>query len=239
MREGQRIEELSLKFYRYRKDMSEIQIFPFIDSRIENYCEENVSKEPKVLEELDRKTHLRFVRPNMISGNWQGTFLRMISKMINPKTILEIGTFTGYATICLADGLGEGGLVHTIEKDGEFEEFLNSNFQEKGYGDKIRVHIGKALDIIPKIEGNFDIVFIDADKANYPEYYNLCIERLNKGGLIIADNILWYGKVGLAPMPKDKETIAINNFNKLITQDDRVENVIIPIRDGLMMGRKL
>lgn len=218
--------------------MSEIQIYPFIDQRIENYCQEHVSQEPEILEELDRKTHLRFVRPNMISGNWQGTFLRMISKMINPKTILEIGTFSGYATICLAEGLQEGGVIHTIEKEEEYEDFLNESF-EKYNKNKIKLHIGKAIDILPTIEEEFDLIFIDADKASYDAYYNICIEKLRKGGIIIADNILWYGKVGLSPMPQDKETLAINQFNNLITQDPRVENVIIPIRDGLMMGRKL
>ena len=218
--------------------MSEIQIYPFIDQRIENYCQEHVSQEPEILEELDRKTHLRFVRPNMISGNWQGTFLRMISKMINPKTILEIGTFSGYATICLAEGLQEGGVIHTIEKEEEYEDFLNESF-EKYNKNKVKLHIGKAMDILPTIEEEFDLIFIDADKASYDAYYNICIEKLRKGGIIIADNILWYGKVGLSPMPQDKETLAINQFNNLITQDPRVENVIIPIRDGLMMGRKL
>lgn len=218
--------------------MSEIQIYPFIDQRIENYCQEHVSQEPEIMEELDRKTHLRFVRPNMISGNWQGTFLRMISKMINPKTILEIGTFSGYATICLAEGLQEGGVIHTIEKEEEYEDFLNESF-EKYNKNKVKLHIGKAMDILPTIEEEFDLIFIDADKASYDAYYNICIEKLRKGGIIIADNILWYGKVGLSPMPQDKETLAINQFNNLITQDSRVENVIIPIRDGLMMGRKL
>lgn len=218
--------------------MSEIQIYPFIDQRIENYCQEHVSQEPEILEELDRKTHLRFVRPNMISGNWQGTFLRMISKMINPKTILEIGTFSGYATICLAEGLQEGGVIHTIEKEEEYEDFLNESF-EKYNKNKVKLHIGKAMDILPTIEEEFDLIFIDADKASYDAHYNICIEKLRKGGIIIADNILWYGKVGLSPMPQDKETLAINQFNNLITQDSRVENVIIPIRDGLMMGRKL
>ncbi|MDD4001596.1 MAG: O-methyltransferase [Bacteroidales bacterium] len=218
--------------------MTETEIHPFIDVRIEDYCKENVSKEPKHLEELDRKTHLHFVRPNMISGNWQGTFLRLISKMINPKNILEIGTFSGYSTICLAEGLQNGGVIHTIEKEEEYEDFLLENFAK--YSNKnIKLHIGKALDIIMDIEEEFDLIFIDADKASYVQYYNICVEKLRKGGVIIADNILWYGKVGLNPMPQDKETQAINRFNQIITEDTRVENVIIPIRDGLMMGRKL
>lgn len=218
--------------------MTEIEIYPFMDERIEDYCKENVSKEPKHLEELDRKTHLHFVRPNMISGNWQGTFLRLISKMINPKNILEIGTFSGYSTICLSEGLQEEGVIHTIEKEEEYEDFLLENFAK--YSNKnIKLHIGKALDVIMDIDEEFDLIFIDADKASYVQYYDVCVEKLRKGGVIIADNILWYGKVGLNPMPQDKETQAINRFNQIITEDSRVENVIIPIRDGLMMGRKL
>lgn len=218
--------------------MKQKQIHPFIDERIEDYCLEHISKEPKILEIINRRTHLEFVHPNMISGNWQGTFLRIISKIIKPKAILEIGTFSGYSTICLAEGLQEGGIIHTIEKEEQYEDFLLDNFK-KMPDKKFKVHIGNALDIAPKIEEEFDLIFIDADKASYPSYYNICIDKLRPSGVIIADNILWYGKVGLDPMPNDKQTNAIDNFNKLITQDPRVENVIIPIRDGLMMGRKL
>lgn len=218
--------------------MTELQIYPFIEKRIEDYCEKNVSEEPDALVKLNRKTHLSFVHPQMISGNWQGTFLRMISKMINPKSILEIGTFSGYSTLCLAEGLQKGGIIHTIEKEEEYEDFLIENF--KKLSDKtIKLHIGRAIDVLKTIEGEFDLIFIDADKASYPEYYEICIEKLRPSGIIIADNILWYGKVGLSPMPSDKQTIAINQFNQRITNDPRVENVIIPIRDGLMMGRKL
>ncbi|MDD2191272.1 MAG: O-methyltransferase [Bacteroidales bacterium] len=218
--------------------MTELQISPFIDKRIVDYCEKNVSEEPEDLVRLNRKTQLRFVHPHMISGNWQGTFLKLISKMVNPKNILEIGTFSGYSTFCLAEGLQEGGIIHTIEKEEEYEDFLLENLIKRS-NKKIKLHIGKALDILPTIEEEFDLIFIDADKASYPEYYNICIEKLRPSGIIIADNILWYGKVGLDPMPRDKQTLAINNFNELITHDPRVENVIIPIRDGLMMGRKL
>src|SRR5574344_554777 len=214
------------------------QIYPFIDPRIENYCENLVSPEKPELKDLDRQTHLRFVRPNMIRGHWQGEFLQIISKMQNPKTILEIGTFSGYSTLCLAAGLQKGGTLHTIEKDGELSEFLLSLFKKNGLENNIQLHIGQAIDIIKEIPQTFDLIFIDADKASYPDYYNICIEKLNSKGVILADNILWYGKVGLDPMPSDKETIAIDSFNKLISADPRVENCILPIRDGIMIGRK-
>jgi Predicted O-methyltransferase len=214
------------------------QIYPFLDPRIENYCEQMLSAEKLELTALDRQTHLRFVRPNMISGHWQGEFLQILSKMQRPKTILEIGTFSGYSTLCLASGLQKGGVLHTIEKDGELNEFLLAQFKQNGYENQIILHIGQAIEIINTIPETFDLIFIDADKASYPDYYNICIEKLNSGGVILADNILWYGKVGLDPMPEDKETIAINSFNKLISADQRVENCILPIRDGIMIGRK-
>ena len=219
--------------------MSEKQIFPFIDQRVENYCQTYLSKEDENLKELNDKTNLLFPRPHMISGNWQGNFLSLISKIICPKYILELGTFSGYSALCLAKGLSPEGKLHTIEKDEEYREFLLELFKENKVDDKIQLHIGAALDIIPTLEEEFDIIFIDADKANYPVYYDLCIEKLRKGGLMIADNVLWYGKIALEPMPKDKLTIAINNFNQKITEDKRMENLIIPIRDGLMIGRKI
>ena len=219
--------------------MSEKQIFPFIDQRVENYCQTYLSKEDENLKELNDKTNLLFPRPHMISGNWQGNFLSLISKIICPKYILELGTFSGYSALCLAKGLSPEGKLHTIEKDEEYREFLLELFKENKVDDKIQLHIGAALDIIQTLEEEFDIIFIDADKANYPVYYDLCIEKLRKGGLMIADNVLWYGKIALEPMPKDKLTVAINNFNQKITEDKRMENLIIPIRDGLMIGRKI
>lgn len=219
--------------------MSEKQIFPFIDQRVENYCQTYLSKEDENLKELNDKTNLLFPRPHMISGNWQGNFLSLISKIICPKYILELGTFSGYSALCLAKGLSTEGKLHTIEKDEEYREFLLELFKENKVDDKIQLHIGAALDIIATLEEEFDIIFIDADKANYPVYYDLCIEKLRKGGLMIADNVLWYGKIALEPMPKDKLTVAINNFNQKITEDKRMENLIIPIRDGLMIGRKI
>jgi predicted O-methyltransferase YrrM len=219
--------------------MEEKQINPFLDQRIENYCQTYLSEETDNLKSLNRQTHLNFVRPHMISGNWQGTFLKLISNMIKPKYILEIGTFSGYSTLCLADGLQEEGIIHTIEKEQEYEEFLQNLFQSNNLSDKVKLHIGKAIDILPTLNEEFDIIFIDADKANYPLYYDICVGKLRKGGIMIADNILWYGKVALNPMPQDKETLAINLFNKKITEDKMMENLIIPLRDGLMVGRKL
>lgn len=219
--------------------MKEKQIFPFIDQRVEQYCQTYVNKEDENLRELNEKTNLLFPRPHMISGNWQGMFLTLISKLVNPKNILELGTFSGYSALCLVKGLSSEGKLHTIEKNEEYEEFLINLFKENGVEDKIKLHIGKALDIIPLFEEKFDIIFIDADKPNYPLYYDLCVEKLRKGGLLIADNVLWYGKTALEPMPKDKQTLAIHSFNQKITEDDRMENLIIPIRDGLMVGRKV
>lgn len=219
--------------------MKEKQIFPFIDQRVENYCQTYVSKEEDYLTELDEKTKELFIHPHMISGNWQGNFLSIISKIICPKNILEIGTFSGYSALCLVKGLSPNGKLHTIEWKEEYEEFLLNLFKENKVEDKIQLHIGKALDIIPTIEEEFDIIFIDADKANYPAYYDLCIEKLRKGGLMIADNVLWYGKIALEPIPKDKQTVGIHSFNQKITEDPRMENLIIPLRDGLMIGRKI
>jgi predicted O-methyltransferase YrrM len=216
----------------------EKQIYPFIDPRIERYCEEITNKETAELVALDRKTHLRCVKPRMLSGNQQGTFLKILSHLIKPLKVLEIGTFTGYATLCLADGLAEEGIVHTIEIDKEMETFLVNVFASNGLNEKVKLHIGNALDIIPMLDDDFDIIFIDADKASYPSYYTLCKDKLRQGGLLIADNILWYGKVALENESKDRETQAIKRFNAIIADDNDFENVAIPLRDGLMLSRK-
>ena len=216
----------------------EKQIYPLIDKRIEDYCQEFCSKEDERLRYIDRQTHIKFLRPNMISGNWQGTFLKIISSLVKPKNVLELGTFTSYATLCLAEGLEEGGIVHTIERDESLEYFIRETISKFGLEEKIQLHIGNAMEVIDSIEGNFDLIFIDADKASYPAYFNKCVERLNSGGVMIADNILWYGKVVLEVKESDKETRALMNYNKLVTEDDRLDNLIIPIRDGLMVARK-
>lgn len=216
----------------------EKQIHPFVDKRIEDYCKEHTSKESEALRYIDRQTHLRFLKPNMISGNWQGNLLKVLSLLVQPKNVLEIGTFTAYATLCLADGLAEGGVVHTIEKDVILEEFILSTIEKYGYEDRIKLHIGNAMEIIDQIEGDFDLIFIDADKANYPAYFEKCVSRLRSGGLIIADNILWYGKVVLPVKDSDKETKAIKLFNETVSKDSRFDSLILPIRDGIMVARK-
>lgn len=216
----------------------EKQIHPFVDKRIEDYCKEHTSKESEALRYIDRQTHLRFLKPNMISGNWQGNLLKILSLLVQPKNVLEIGTFTAYATLCLADGLADGGVVHTIEKDVILEEFILSTIEKYGYEDRIKLHIGNAMEIIDQIEGDFDLIFIDADKANYPAYFEKCVSRLRSGGLIIADNILWYGKVVLPVKDSDKETKAIKLFNETVSKDPRFDSLILPIRDGIMVARK-
>lgn len=216
----------------------EKQIHPFVDKRIEDYCKEHTSKESEALRYIDRQTHLRFLKPNMISGNWQGNLLKVLSLLVQPKNVLEIGTFTAYATLCLADGLAEGGVVHTIEKDVILEDFILSTIEKYGYEDRIKLHIGNAMEIIDQIEGDFDLIFIDADKANYPAYLEKCVSRLRSGGLIIADNILWYGKVVLPVKDSDKETKAIKLFNEIVSKDSRFDSLILPIRDGIMVARK-
>lgn len=216
----------------------EKQIHPFVDKRIEDYCKEHTSKESEALRYINRQTHLRFLKPNMISGNWQGNLLKILSLLVQPKNVLEIGTFTAYATLCLADGLAEGGVVHTIEKDVILEDFILSTIEKYGYEDRIKLHIGNAMEIIDQIEGDFDLIFIDADKANYPAYFEKCVSRLRSGGLIIADNILWYGKVVLPVKDSDKETKAIKLFNETVSKDSRFDSLILPIRDGIMVARK-
>lgn len=216
----------------------EKQIHPFVDKRIEDYCKEHTSKESEALRYIDRQTHLRFLKPNMISGNWQGNLLKVLSLLVQPKNVLEIGTFTAYATLCLADGLADGGVVHTIEKDVILEDFILSTIEKYGYEGRIKLHIGNAMEIIDQIEGDFDLIFIDADKANYPAYFEKCVSRLRSGGLIIADNILWYGKVVLPVKDSDKETKAIKLFNETVSKDPRFDSLILPIRDGIMVARK-
>ncbi|MBQ9254903.1 MAG: class I SAM-dependent methyltransferase [Bacteroidales bacterium] len=190
------------------------------------------------LRELERQTHLKFVRPNMLSGDWQGEFLMLICRLLKPKNILEIGTFSGYSTLCFALATEDDCKIDTIEALQEYEEFLRESFAKNNVLDKINMYFGQGLDVVKQLSTTYDLIFIDAEKVHYPEYFDMCVEKLNKGGLLIADNILWYGKVGLDYV-NDKETQAIREFNLKVTQDERVENLIIPIRDGLMVARKL
>jgi len=211
----------------------------FLDKKLDDYVTSHSEVENEVLADLNRQTHLKVLIPRMLAGHYQGRVLSMLSHMIKPTTILEIGTYTGYSAICFAEGLAENGVIHTIDLNEELETFQSEYFEKSGCADQIVQHIGNALEVIPKIEGNFDLVYIDADKENYCNYYDQTIDRVNKGGYIIADNVLWSGKV-IEPLdPSDEETRMLLEYNKKIQDDDRVQNVLLPIRDGLMVARKL
>ncbi|HYC84099.1 MAG TPA: class I SAM-dependent methyltransferase [Chryseosolibacter sp.] len=208
-----------------------------IDPGLQRYAEHHTTDEPEVLRTINRETYAKVLMPRMLSGHLQGRVLSMISQMIKPKTILEIGTYTGYSAICLAEGLQPGGRLITIDINEELEDQVRKYFTQAGVAEKIDYRIGRAAEIIPTLEGNFDLVFIDADKENYGRYYDLVIEHVNLNGFILADNVLWSGKV-LNQNP-DKDTRAIIEFNKKIHADKRVENVLLPIRDGIMLMRKM
>jgi predicted O-methyltransferase YrrM len=210
----------------------------FLPEHISNYSEAHTSKESELLYQLNRETHINVLQPRMLSGHLQGRTLSMLSKLMQPTNILEIGTYTGYSALCLAEGLAEKGTLHTIDINEELESISNKYFKSSPFSNQIIQHIGNALDIIPKLDVEFDLVFIDADKENYLNYYNLLIEKLKSGTVIIADNVLWSGKVIEEAKPKDIETIALQQFNTAIQNDDRVENILFPIRDGLMIIRK-
>ena len=202
------------------------------------YAENFSSEESSVLKKLNRETHLKILFPRMLSGKLQGNFIKMISCMIKPKNILEIGAFTGYSAICFTEGLAENGVLHTIEVNPELEDIILKYFNEAGVSNKIKLHIGNAIDVIPTINEVFDLVFIDADKENYLNYYNLVFDKVKTGGFIVADNVLWDGKVILKPTPTDKETVGIVEFNEFVKNDNRVEKLLLPFRDGLMIIRK-
>ena len=206
---------------------------------LDQYITDHISPEEDYLRELDRETHLKVLRSRMLSGHLQGQILSMISCMIKPRCILEIGTFTGYSALCLAKGLTEGGLLHTIEIDDELESIAQKYFLKSGMADRIIQHIGDAREIIPTINQPFDLVFIDADKREYCDYYNLVFDRVKVGGYILADNILWDGKVVNPDAANEEQTRGILDFNKLVQNDPRVKNVILPIRDGIMVVEKL
>jgi predicted O-methyltransferase YrrM len=205
------------------------------DEEIQHYSETHTRVESEILKKLNRETNAKILRPRMLSGHFQGALLEMLSLMIQPKQILEIGTYTGYSAICLAEGLTKDGMIHTIDNNAELEEISSKYFHEAGLTNKIKQYLGDAKEIIPEIDQNFDLVFIDADKENYLNYYHLVFEKLNKGGFIIADNVLWSGKVIQEIKNNDKETQSIIEFNKFVQNDNRVVNVLLPIRDGLMV----
>lgn len=210
----------------------------FIDDNILNYSISKSEKESKLLNDLYRETYLKVLNPRMISGHYQGRILSLISKIISPKKILEIGTYTGYSAICLCEGMDKDGILHTIDNNKELVEIQNKYFKKANLTNKIVQHSGDAKNIIPTIEEEFDIVFIDADKESYPEYYDLIIKKVRSGGIIIADNILWSGKILEKVEKDDQATKSIIEFNNKIIEDDRVKNIILPIRDGLNIVRK-
>lgn len=205
---------------------------------LEKYILSHIEQEDAVLQELDRETHLNMIGARMLSGHLQGQMLTMLSKMIQPKFILEIGTFTGYSAICLAKGLQENGKLITIEIDDELENMAKKYFEKAGIQNKIEQRIGAALEIIPTLNETFDLVFIDAHKPEYPAYYNVVFDKVKSGGYIIADNTLWSGKVLETPAEDDLQTLGIIEFNSIIKNDERVEKVILPLRDGMTIIRK-
>lgn len=200
----------------------------------------NQSQEiPSLLEALERETHQKVLQPRMMSGPLQGRFLSLISHLIRPNSILEIGTFTGYATLCLAEGLTENGILHTIDINEELASLQSRFFNKSPYAHQIHQHLGNALDIIPTLTGPFDLVFIDADKVNYSTYFDLLIGKMRPGGLLLSDNVLWSGKVLERADEKDISTLALQAYNKKLGQDPRVQTVLLPLRDGLSLSRVL
>lgn len=211
----------------------------FLPKEIEDYAASFTNPESVVLAELNRETYAKTLMPRMLSGHMQGQVLRMLSQMIKPKNILEIGTFTGYSAICLADGLQADGKLYTIDINEELETMVRKYFAKADLENTISYNIGNALEIIPQLDVKFDLVFIDADKENYSNYFDLVIDKLNTGGYIIADNVLWSGKVTLPASEMDRDTAALVAYCKKVNADPRVENVLLPVRDGLLIARKL
>ncbi|HEX4888616.1 MAG TPA: class I SAM-dependent methyltransferase [Luteibaculaceae bacterium] len=210
----------------------------FIPENLDRYCCDMSENEPALLHQLYRETYQKVLQPRMLSGHFQGRLLSLLSKLLRPKYILEIGTYTGYSALCLAEGLRPDGQLITIDKNEELEPLVNKYFGLSGFGHQLEFKIGKAIDIIPNLEFQPDLVFIDADKSAYQQYFDLVIDRMPSGGVILADNVLWSGKVVEALDPKDLDTAALLAFNAHIQRDPRVENVLMPIRDGLQLIRK-
>jgi caffeoyl-CoA O-methyltransferase len=210
----------------------------FLPQNISKYSENHTQAESELLRNLNRETYANILKPRMLSGHFQGRLLAMWSQIMKPKLILEIGTYTGYSALCLAEGLAPNGKLITIEVNEELKEIANRYFQKSDFANQIGQRIGDAADIIPTIPNEIDLVFIDADKKSYEKYYSLVFEKVRKGGIIIADNVLWSGKVAEAGKI-DKDTQTLIDFNAMVQNDPRVENLLLPIRDGLMIARKL
>ncbi|MBC7493687.1 MAG: O-methyltransferase [Flavobacterium sp.] len=209
----------------------------FISDDLQTYVSNHSANEPLLLSQLDKETHQKVLQPRMLSGHFQGRFLSLLSKMIRPKHILEIGTYTGYAALCLAEGLQKKGTLDTIEINEELVTIQNKYFQLSPWAHQIKNHLGNALDIIPTLSKKFDLVFIDADKENYINYFNLIVPMMSAGGIILSDNVLWSGKVLEDLNPKDESTKILLDYNKLLKNDSRIETVLLPIRDGLTVSR--
>jgi predicted O-methyltransferase YrrM len=210
----------------------------FLPEELAQFITSNTEKEPEILAELNHDTWEKVLIPRMLSGHFQGRVLSMLSHMINPLTVLEIGTYTGYSAICFAEGLQKGGKIYTIDINEELESMVNKYIEKSNLKDTIINKVGNAIEIIPAINETFDLVFIDADKSNYANYYDLVFDKVNTGGYLIADNVLWSGKVTEPKKSLDKDTVALIDFCDKVTKDDRVQNVLFPIRDGLMVVRK-
>ena len=209
----------------------------FLPEQIERYVEAHTGSEPELLQQLTRETWQKVINPRMLSGHLQGRVLKMFVQMMRPKNILEIGTYTGYSALCMAEGLGDDGRLITIDINDELQWIQDKYFSLSPHGQKIERHFGDARELIPSFSGDFDLVFMDADKENYLHYYELLLSRLKPGAVILIDNVLWSGKVLHEPHPNDKETRVMQELNKLVTEDPRVENVLLPVRDGLMAVR--
>jgi len=218
--------------------MLNLKMNNFINTEILKYSEINSQKEPILLKELNRETHLKILNPRMLSGAFQGRLISLISKLIKPKKVLEIGTYTGYSALCIYEGLDKKGIIHTIDKNEELVEIQKKYFKKTGEREKFIQHTGNALEIIPEINETFDLIFIDADKENYINYFNCIIDKLNKNGVILADNVLWSGKVN-DERQQDETTKILRLFNELVNNDNRVETILLPIRDGISIIRKI
>jgi len=209
----------------------------FISQELEDYIEQHSQKEPELLAALDKETYQKVLLPRMLSGHFQGRVLSILSKLIRPLTILEIGTYTGYSALCLCEGLQKNGMLHTIDIKEELVDFQRKYFDKSHWGKQIVQHLGEAVAIIPTLDLKFDLVFIDADKENYIRYFEMILPKMNKGGIILSDNVLWSGKVLEPLQPNDLSTITLLEYNQLLKNDPRVESVLLPIRDGLTVSR--
>lgn len=226
-------------FLLFQLFLSKTNIMEFISEKLDEYVVKHTADEPQLLYQLNRETHLKVLQPRMLSGHFQGRVLSMFSKMIQPKNILEIGTYTGYSTLCFLEGLVEGGKITTIDINYELEDMVRRYFDLSGRSEAIDYKIGDAMEIVPTLQEEYDLVFIDADKDNYLNYYHQVIDKVKLGGYIIADNVLWSGKVTGEYDQLDADTKTLVDLNQLVHDDKRVENVLLPIRDGLMVMRRV